>query len=71
MKIIGAAMMDKTMRKMLGGPQALMKMSPLKGTGVKTGGMAPLTRKKGYVASKQNPAFTPNTGGLVKPKKIL
>jgi len=71
MKILGAAMMDATMRRLLGGPQSMMKMSPLKGAGVKSGLGAPLAKKKSFVTTKQNPLFSPNTGGLGRVKRAI
>jgi len=68
-RIIGNAMMKKAMKQIQGGPQAMMKMSPVKGSGIKLGrGQAP-ARLKNYIG-KQNPAFTPKTGGLIRPKRM-
>ena len=68
--IIGRAKTTKLMKKLAGGPQAILPLSPLKGSGVKGGGRQGLSQQKGYVVSKQNPAFTPNTGGLVRPRRM-
>ena len=68
-KIIGRAQTTALMKKMRGGPQSVLPLSPGKGSGIKS--MKGLTPKKmrGFVASKQNPAFTPRTGGLTKLSK--
>lgn len=68
--IIGRAKTSKLMKKLAGGPQAILPMSPMKGSGIKgSKGLSP-TKKKGFVVSKQNPAFTPKTGGLVRPRRM-
>ena len=68
-KIIGRAKTAAMMKKLRGGPQSMLPMSPGKGFGVKS--LKGLTPKKtrGFVAKKQNPAFTPRTGGLTKLSK--
>ena len=69
-KIIGQAKISAMMKKLQAGPQALLPMSPQKGSGIKLPrGLAP-KKLKDFVVSKQNPAFTPNTGGLVRPKRM-
>jgi hypothetical protein len=65
-KIIGRAQTTALMKKMRGGPQSMLPMSPGKGSGVKSlKGLTPKKMRK-FVAKKQNPAFTPNTGGLAR-----
>ena len=69
-KIIGKAMMSKSMKKLQAGPTAILKNSPIKGmVGTKLGRGAAPARLKSYIG-KQNPAFTPKTGGLVRPKRM-
>ena len=64
-RIIGSAKMTAMMKRLRGGPQSLLPMSPGKGSGIPS--MKGLTPKmpKGYVVPKQNPANSPRTGGLV------
>lgn len=65
-KIIGRAKTSALMKKLRGGPQALLPMSPVKGSGVKSmKGLTPKTMRK-YAAKKQNPANSPKTGGLTR-----
>jgi len=68
--IIGRAKTSALMKKMAGGPQAILKNSPMRGSGIKgSKGLSP-KKMKGFVVSKQNPAFTPRTGGLVRPRRM-
>jgi hypothetical protein len=69
-KIIGQAMTSKMMKKLQAGPQSLLPMSPAKGSGVKKVKMAAPKKLKSFIVRKQNPAFTPNTGGLTRPKRM-
>jgi hypothetical protein len=69
-KIIGQAMTSKMMKKVQAGPQSLLPMAPSKGSGTKKQKMVAPKKLKQFVVSKQNPAFTPNTGGLTRPKRM-
>lgn len=68
-KIIGQAKMTKMMKALQAGPKALFKSAPVKGSGSPIGRSVAPTRPRGYIG-KQNPALTPGTGGLIKPKRI-
>jgi len=69
-KIIGRAKTAALIKKMRGGPQSLLPLSPGKGTGVKSmKGLTP-KRKRTYAVSKQNPTFSLG-GGLGKIRKGL
>ena len=60
-KIKGQAMMSAMMKKLRGGSQSLLPMSPGKGTGVKSAKGVTPKRTRGFSAPKQNPALS---GGL-------
>jgi len=64
-KIIGSAGMTALMKKLRGGPQSMLPMSPIKGSGVSS--LKGLTPQRGrqYVTPKQNPVMSP-MGGLGK-----
>jgi len=66
-RVIGNAIRSGLAKKLRGGPQSLLPLSPSKGSGIPS--LKGLTPKapRGYVAPMQNPARSPRTGGLVKP----
>ena len=65
-KIIGRAHTSALMKKLRGGPGSLLPLSPGKGQGIPSlAGLTPKSTRK-FSARKQNPAFTPRTGGLTK-----
>ena len=69
--MIGQAKMTAMMKRLRGGPQSLLPMSPGKGSGIPSfKGQTPKIAK-GYVVPKQNPARSPRTGGLVRPKRLI
>ncbi len=69
-RIIGKAKMTAMMKKLRGGPQSILPMSPLKGSGIPSfKGLTP-KKQKGYVVPRQNPAMSPKTGGIVNPRRI-
>lgn len=54
-KIIGAAAMTGMMKRLRGGPQSMLPMSPAKGAGVPSmKGVTP-QKKRQYVTPRQNP----------------
>ena len=63
--------MTAMMKKLRGGPQSLLPMSPLKGSGIPSfKGLTP-KMPKAFVVPKQNPANSPRTGGLVRPRRLI
>ena len=69
-RIIGQAKLTAMMKKLRGGPQSLLPMSPLKGSGRPSlKGLTP-KRTKGYVVPRQNPSLSPRTGGLVGLRRV-
>ena len=65
-QIKGRAKMTALMKKMRGGPGSLLPLSPGKGSGIPSlKGLTTKTARR-YSAPKQNPAFTPKTGGLTR-----
>ena len=69
-KILGQAKTSAVMKKLRGGPQSLLPMSPAKGSGVKRPGWSVPKQMKGYVTPRQNPVMSPRTGGLVSPWRL-
>lgn len=69
-KIIGQAKMTAMIKRLRGGPQSMLPMSPAKGSGVPS--LKGLTPKspKGYVTPKQNPAMSLKTGGIVRVNRL-
>lgn len=63
-KVLGTLKTKPATRKLRGGPQSLKPMSPMKGSGVKNGTGLASRVAKNYVTPKQNPATSPNTGGI-------
>lgn len=70
-KIIGRAKTSALMKKMRGGPGSLLPMSPGKGQGIPSLKGQTLKAPRTYAVRKQNPAFNPNTGGLVRPGRKI
>ena len=69
-KIIGRAKTAALMKKLRGGPQSMLPLSPGKGTGVKSmKGLTP-KRSRTYAVKKQNPTFSLK-GGLGRIRKGL
>lgn len=69
-KIIGSAKTTAMMKRLRGGPQSMLPMSPGKGSGVPSlKGLTP-KKAKGYVTPRQNPALSLKTGGTMKVSKL-
>jgi len=68
--IIGVAKLNAMMKKLRGGPQSMMPISPGKGLGVKGAKGLTLKMPKNYVTRRQNPSLSPRTGGLVSPWRL-
>lgn len=64
------AKLSAMMKKLRGGPQSLLPMSPMKGSGVPSFKGLTLKKPKDYVVQRQNPARSPRTGGLVGLRKM-
>ena len=57
-KILGSAAMSAMMKKLRGGPQSMLTMSPGKGSGVpNASGLTP-KKARGYVTPMQKPNWT-------------
>lgn len=68
--IKGDMALTALMKKLRGGPQSMLPMSPGKGQGVKSlKGVTP-QRTRQYSAPRQNPKFTGGLNALGKTKKI-
>jgi len=70
-KIKGHAQMSALLKKLRGGPQSMLPMTPGKGTGIKSLKGATPKRQRGFVVPRQNPALSPNTGGFVRPTRKI
>lgn len=57
-KILGQVQMSQMMKKLRGGPQSMVPMSPAKGSGVpNASGLTP-KKPRGYVTPMQKPNWT-------------
>jgi hypothetical protein len=57
-KIVGHSAMSDMMKKLSGGPQSLLPMSPSKGVGVPSGRGAAPAKTRQYVVPMQKPKST-------------
>lgn len=66
-KILGQIQMSQMLKKLRGGPQSMLPMSPVKGVGVPNGSGLTPKKPRGYVTPMQKPNWTvPKAGGSVK-----
>ena len=58
-KLVGHIQMSQMLKRLRGGPQSMLPMSPAKGSGIpNASGLTP-KKPRGYVTPKQRPNWTP------------